>query len=158
MSRPMKIGVIVALAAAVGVVLAMKIGREGDTGDPSTGANQPLPPVDAAASGPSATGPLPRLLDLGATKCIPCKMMAPILKELRETFAGQFDVTFTDVWENREAGRQHGIRAIPTQIFFDAEGRELFRHEGFYGREQILAKWKQLGFEFDEAGGEAVNE
>jgi thioredoxin 1 len=42
-------------------------------------------------------------------------------------------------------GRQYGIRVIPTQIFYDAEGKERFRHEGFYGREDMLAKWKELG-------------
>jgi thioredoxin 1 len=79
--------------------------------------------------------------------------MAPILAELRQTFAGRLNVQFIDVWENRPAGEQHNIRAIPTQIFFDASGHELFRHEGFYGREEILAKWKDLGFDFQVAPG-----
>lgn len=90
----------------------------------------------------------PRLLDLGAGKCIPCKMMAPILDEMKETFAGQLDVEFIDVWENQQAGAQYGIRMIPTQIFFDADGKELFRHEGFFAREDILAKWQELGYAF----------
>ncbi|MDF7800071.1 thioredoxin family protein [Pontiellaceae bacterium B1224] len=89
--------------------------------------------------------PLPKLLDLGAGKCIPCKMMAPILDEMEETFAGQLDVEFIDVWENEGVGQQYGIRMIPTQIFYDAEGNELFRHEGFYAREDMLAKWAELG-------------
>ncbi|MDZ8118213.1 thioredoxin family protein [Pontiella agarivorans] len=92
--------------------------------------------------------PLPKLLDLGAGKCIPCKAMAPILDEMKETFSGQLDVEFIDVWENEGAGEKYGIRMIPTQIFFDAEGNELFRHEGFYAREDMLAKWQELGYEF----------
>ncbi|MDF7807483.1 thioredoxin family protein [Pontiellaceae bacterium B12219] len=95
-----------------------------------------------------AEKPLPKLLDLGAGKCIPCKMMAPILDEMTETFTGQFDVEFIDVWENEGVGQTYGIRMIPTQIFYDAEGKELFRHEGFYAREDMLAKWKELGYEF----------
>lgn len=95
-----------------------------------------------------AQKPLPRLLDLGAGKCIPCKMMAPILDELKTTYAEKLDVVFIDVWENKQAGEPYGIRMIPTQIFFDAEGKELFRHEGFFAKEDILAKWKELGFEF----------
>jgi thioredoxin 1 len=92
--------------------------------------------------------PLPKLLDLGAGKCVPCKAMAPILDEMKETFTGQLDVEFIDVWENEGVGQQYGIRMIPTQIFFDAEGNELFRHEGFFAREDMLAKWQELGFEF----------
>lgn len=94
---------------------------------------------------------IPRLLDLGATKCVPCKMMAPILDEMAETFEGQLDVQFIDVWENEEAGKKYGIRMIPTQLFFDAEGNELFRHEGFFSREDLLAKWSELGHTFTEA-------
>jgi len=88
---------------------------------------------------------LPRLVDFGATKCIPCKMMAPILDDLKKTCAGKIDVQFIDVWENQAAGSQYGIRIIPTQIFYDATGKELFRHEGFFSKEDILAKWKELG-------------
>jgi thioredoxin 1 len=87
----------------------------------------------------------PRLLDLGATKCIPCKMMAPILDELKEEYAGRLDVEFIDVWQNREAAGQYGIESIPTQIFFDAAGKELYRHQGFLAKEDILKKWEELG-------------
>ncbi|VGO17387.1 Thioredoxin C-2 [Pontiella desulfatans] len=104
----------------------------------------------SAREEPMAQQPLPRLLDLGAGKCVPCKTMAPILDEMKETFAGQLDVVFIDVWENEGVGGKYGIRMIPTQIFFDAEGKELFRHEGFYAREDMLAKWKELGYAFDE--------
>jgi len=89
--------------------------------------------------------PLPRLLDLGAGKCVPCKMMTSVLDELKTTYAGKLEVVFVDVWENEQAGEQYGIRMIPTQIFYDAEGKELFRHEGFFSKEDILAKWKEFG-------------
>ncbi len=88
---------------------------------------------------------LPRMVDLGADKCIPCKMMAPILEEMKTAYAGQLEVEFIDVWKNPDAGSPYGVRVIPTQIFFDAEGEELFRHEGFYAKEDMLAKWKELG-------------
>ncbi len=88
---------------------------------------------------------LPRLVDLGAGKCIPCKMMAPILEELKTERAGSLEVVFIDVWQNKEAAKEYGIRLIPTQIFFDAAGKERFRHEGFISKEDILRKWKELG-------------
>jgi thioredoxin 1 len=90
---------------------------------------------------------LPRLVDLGADKCIPCKMMAPVLAELAKEYAGQLDVVFIDVWKDREAGNRYGISIIPTQIFYDAQGKERFRHEGFYAKKDILAKWRELGVE-----------
>jgi thioredoxin 1 len=91
---------------------------------------------------------LPKLVDVGADKCIPCIKMAPILDQLREDFRGQMDVVFVDAWKNREAAAGYGVRMIPTQIFYATDGSELFRHTGFYSREEILAKWQALGFKF----------
>ena len=88
---------------------------------------------------------LPQLIDLGADKCVPCKMMAPILEELGVTFASSFTVEFIDVWKHPEAAEPYGIKLIPTQLFLSPDGEELFRHEGFFSREDILAKWNELG-------------
>ncbi len=93
---------------------------------------------------------LPRLVDLGADKCIPCKMMKPLLEELDKEFKGKFQVEFYDVWKNPAPAQQYGIRVIPTQIFFDPNGKELFRHEGYFSKEDILAKWKEFGFDFSK--------
>ena len=86
---------------------------------------------------PAAPVALPRLVDLGAGKCIPCKRMAPILDVLKVDYAGAVDVQFVDVWKDPQAGKPYGIRLIPTQVFFDRTGRERFRHEGFFAREEI---------------------
>ncbi len=98
-----------------------------------------------AAPATEAKPALPRLVDLGADKCIPCRMMAPVLAELARDYAGQLDVVFIDVWKTRGEAERYGIRVIPTQIFYDAKGRELFRHEGFYAKRDIRAKGKALG-------------
>jgi thioredoxin 1 len=90
---------------------------------------------------------LPRLVDLGADECIPCKMMAPILKELKQEYAGELDVEFIDVWKNPSEGRKYGIRAIPTRIFYDAKGNELYRHIGFFSKEDILAVFSKRGID-----------
>jgi thioredoxin 1 len=101
---------------------------------------------------PTSEARLPRLLDLGAGKCIPCKKMAPILDELKEEYAGSLEVVFIDVWQDPSAAQKYGIEAIPTQIFFDPSGKELYRHEGFFGKDEMLAKWKELGFELRKKG------
>lgn len=90
---------------------------------------------------------LPALKDFGSDKCVPCKMMAPILEELKVEHQEKFTVEFFDIWKDGAAGTKHGIQVIPTQIFFAADGTELFRHEGFYSKEDILAKWLELGIE-----------
>jgi len=95
---------------------------------------------------------LPRLVDLGAKKCIPCKQMVPVLAALTTEYAGRLEVVFIDVWENRAASKEYGIRLIPTQIFYDAAGKELFRHEGYWSKEAILAKFEELGVGLGEAG------
>jgi thioredoxin 1 len=123
--------VIVALAVGVYMMRPAAHSRQGLDGQADTG--------------PEAVADLPRLLDLGADKCIPCKLMAPILEELKVEYAGTFTVEFIDVWKNSGASAEYGIKVIPTQIFFAADGTELFRHEGFYGKEDILAKWRELG-------------
>ena len=85
------------------------------------------------------------MIDLGARKCIPCKMMAPILEKLEKEYAGRAAIVFLDVWEDQAPVKRFGIRTIPTQIFFDREGKEVFRHVGFLGEEEIVRRLKDMG-------------
>jgi thioredoxin 1 len=147
MNKIWKIGIVVLLAAAVAIVIINK--QMGSS--PGTDADK-----SAAQVSPSAAG-LPRLLDLGSTVCIPCKMMAPILEGLKKEYEGRLQVEFIDVMANPDAGTPYKISLIPTQIFFDASGKERFRHEGFFSKEDILAKWKELGVDLS-AGAPAVGE
>lgn len=84
------------------------------------------------------------VVDLGAKTCIPCKMMAPILDELEREYRGRAAVVFIDVREDYDAARRFGIRAIPTQIFYDRAGREVSRHEGFMDKKSLAAKLNLL--------------
>ena len=85
------------------------------------------------------------MIDLGATECIPCKMMAPILEELKREYAGRADIIFIDVWKDPSEAKKYGIRAIPTQIFFDVSGREVYRHTGFMDKKRIVENLAKLG-------------
>jgi thioredoxin 1 len=89
--------------------------------------------------------PLPKLLDFGAGKCIPCKKMAPILKDLTEEYKGRVIIKVIEVYDERELTQINRIRLIPTQIFFDAKNREVFRHEGFMDKEQIKKVLEKMG-------------
>ena len=130
MNKIGKIGIVVILVVVVAIVIIAKQNK-------------------TSSDGPDITNKsLPRLVDLGADKCIPCKLMAPILEELKEEYAGRMKVEFIDVWENPDEAKKYNVKIIPTQIFFDPAGKELFRHEAFFSKEDILGKWKELGYDF----------
>ncbi|HMM37530.1 MAG TPA: thioredoxin family protein [Desulfovibrio sp.] len=85
------------------------------------------------------------MLDIGATECIPCKMMAPVIEELKKEYEGRAAVLFIDVWKHPDQGHRFGIRSIPTQIFYDAKGQEVGRHVGFLDKDSIKDAFAQLG-------------
>jgi thioredoxin 1 len=84
-------------------------------------------------------------IELGADRCIPCKAMQPIMKEIAETYADRVQVVFYDVWKDPEPARKYGIQLIPTQVFIDQKGNEVFRHVGFFPKEEVLALLKKHG-------------
>jgi thioredoxin 1 len=142
-SSLIRIIIVAALAIAVGTVFFMK-----QRPMPEKGGRPPG--VQASEKTPaSAPASLPRLVDLGSNRCQSCLAMVPVLEQLTSEYEGRMEVLFIDIWENPDAAGRYGIQLIPTQIFFDSGGKELFRHEGFFSREDILAKWKDLGFIFD---------
>jgi thioredoxin 1 len=87
------------------------------------------------------------MVDIGAKKCIPCKMMAPIMEELEKEYGetGKAAIIFIDVWENQDQGKRFGIRSIPTQIFYDKSGKEVYRHEGFLEKKAIVERLESMG-------------
>jgi thioredoxin 1 len=103
------------------------------------------PSVDRRFPKEIAQSPLPKLLDFGAGTCIPCKAMAPILKELAEEYKGRVVVKIIEVYQEREMTQANRIRLIPTQIFFDSKNKEVFRHEGFMDKEQIKKVFEKMG-------------
>ncbi len=144
--------IVLALIGAVVATVTIKAqNNQESTADSASGIDATEPQSASAVEPASLPEPaekpaqLPKLVDLGADKCVPCKAMAPVLEELKTEYAGTFEVQFIDVWKNPNAGQQYGIRTIPTQIFYDAEGKELVRHEGFISKESILTVWKELG-------------
>jgi len=94
-------------------------------------AEEDQPNKTATTAGDQESQRLPRFVEIGAEKCIPCKMMQPILADLRKEYAGKLQVDFVDVWEHPEQGDKYGVRQIPTQVIYDSSGKEVFRHIGF---------------------------
>jgi len=158
----MKVGIVAVLIAVIGFVIYQKGEKtpkdSGKTNiqvsDSELSAEQEIRPnaelLPAETTETDEDVFLPSLVDIGSDKCVPCKMMAPILEELKEDYKGIFGVEFINTREDQTAASFYSIRLIPTQIFSDAEGNELFRHEGFFSKEDILAKWKELGIDIEK--------
>jgi len=77
-------------------------------------------------------------VELGSVNCIPCRQMQPVMKSIEEKFGDQVEVVFHDVWKDKAPAQQYGIQLIPTQVFLDENGKEFFRHEGFYAEDEII--------------------
>ncbi|MBL7148516.1 MAG: thioredoxin family protein [Candidatus Cloacimonetes bacterium] len=87
----------------------------------------------------------PTVLDLGASSCIPCKMMKPIFEELEKEYEGKANILLLEISDHRDIANIYKVRVIPTQIFFDINGNQHWRHEGFLSKEDIIEKLKELG-------------
>jgi thioredoxin 1 len=111
----------------------------------TTAADAELPSASASAVNQALVSGKPAVIDLGARTCIPCKKMAPILESLSAEYRGRAGVLFIDVHEDRAAAEKFRIKMIPTQIFFDANGREVKRHIGFMDRGDIVKELKAAG-------------
>ena len=104
-----------------------------------------LPSADDAAIHAALASGTPTVIDLGARSCIPCKKMAPVLESLSTQYRGKASVLFIDVHESRAAAGKFRVQMIPTQIFFDAKGKEVKRHIGFMDKAEILKELKAAG-------------
>ncbi|SPP99665.1 Thioredoxin [Candidatus Sulfobium mesophilum] len=85
------------------------------------------------------------MLELGSVGCIPCEQMKPVMEKLRTNYKGKLEVFFVDVRKDKETARRFGVYVIPTQVFLDKGGKEIHRHIGFYGYEEIVPVLKKTG-------------
>lgn len=104
-----------------------------------------LPSGNDAAIRKALTSGRPTVVDFGARSCIPCRKMAPILEQLEREYRGRANVIFIDVWQDKAIGGRYNVMMIPTQVFFDARGKEVKRHIGFMDKPDIVAMLKSLG-------------
>jgi len=84
-------------------------------------------------------------VEFGATGCVPCDMMQPILDNLRKDYPQKLNVVFVHVREEQVLAARYGIRSIPVQVFFDAQGQEVFRHVGFFAQAEVDKQLAAMG-------------
>ena len=101
----------------------------------------------AKDNSPIVSKPLVTFVEIGSVNCIPCRMMQPVLRSIEKKYGDQIKVIFYDVWKPEQAhyGQEYKIRLIPTQVFLDANGKELMRHEGFFPEKDIDAFLQSKG-------------
>src|SRR4030043_765580 len=87
----------------------------------------------------------PTMVEFGATGCVPCDMMTPILADLRKKLPGKLNVLFVHVGQEQILGPRFGIQSIPVHVFFDKNGLEIFRHTGFFPQAEVEKKLTQMG-------------
>ena len=154
----------IALAATVLALVLIAVGANGSraarrmpqpalaaAGPEAAGQSQP--PLYAAKGEVLATNRLDidfskyqvTFLELGADRCIPCKKMQPIMKEIAALFPDRVQVVFYDVWKDPKPGEKYRVQLIPTQVFLDQKGREIARHVGLFPKEEILELLKTHG-------------
>jgi thioredoxin 1 len=104
-----------------------------------------LPSATSKVINQALTSGKPTVIDLGARTCIPCKEMAPILESLSSEYRGRAGVLFIDVRADQAAAQRFGVQMIPTQIFFDAKGKEVRRHMGFMDKQALLKELRAAG-------------
>jgi thioredoxin 1 len=139
-STAARVAIVVVVAAAVALAVYLKPRAPSPKTTPEI-----VDPEVAAVDAPS----LPRIIEFGRGQCVACKMMKPVLDGLTNDFKGKLEVEVIDVSMVPEIAREFNVRLIPLQVFMGPDGEELHRHEGFYSREDILAKWTELGFDLD---------
>jgi thioredoxin 1 len=87
------------------------------------------------------------MIDLGKKTCTQCKMMAPILEKLKIKYKGKAEIVFINLLEDPEQQYRFKLTALPTQIFFNPEGEEVFRHTGFMAEKAIVEQLNKMGVE-----------
>ncbi len=145
MGIPRKTGIAVTLVSSLILAGSAAMGRVGQSG----------PPIFAVKGEVLTTNRLDvdfskfqiTFLELGADRCIPCKKMQPIMKEIAAKFPERVQVVFYDVWKDPKPAERYRIQLIPTQVFLDQKGRELARHVGLFPKEEILALLKKHGIQ-----------
>ena len=128
MTNGARIAIVAGVAIAVIALIAAK-------GGPREQLSQP----------PQTAAGIPTLVELGSLTCVPCKMMEEVLDELRSGYADRLNVQFVNVHADPETARAYGIRVIPTQVFLDAQGDEIYRHQGYFPTEDILKAFSENG-------------
>ena len=129
------VGAFVIIAVITGVIIGIVLGTSGGASESSNG-------------GGSSTAK-PTLMDIGSTSCIPCQQLQPVLESLRADYGNKVNAKFYDAWNTTSGANmatKYSVSSIPTLIFLDANGKEVARMTGYHSYDEIVSKFKSLGW------------
>lgn len=133
-------------AALVAMLAAVYLLAQPSPIQPPSPQSSPTPAASAGKTQSEAVK-LPRMVDVGKTYCIPCKMMVPVLQEAQLRYKGKAVIEFVDLEKHPEASQQYKIMVIPTQVFYTADGKEFDRHVGYFPFEEVEKIFAKMGVE-----------
>jgi thioredoxin 1 len=133
------------------IIVVITVGLLGPAGSVWAQSKSDTPQAKVEAK---AEKPLVTFVELGSVKCIPCRQMQPVMKAIEERYGKQVSVVFYDIWrsDQREYAEKYGIRVIPTQVFLDTNGKEFYRHEGFFPEAEIDKLLQKRGLNVRSGG------
>lgn len=143
MKASVRLAVVVALGVAVAAIVVAKNG--GSPTAPGAGVTAATMPAGPSTTRAAVAAAVPRLICVGAGKCVPCRMMEPIREALRTEYEGRLAVEYHDITKEADAAERYGIHVIPTSILQDATGKEVGRLEGYVEKQVILERFRQAG-------------
>ncbi len=102
-----------------------------------------LPPL---AQGPAAPKALPVLLEFDRKFCPVCHASELVILAVKDQYPGKFVVRKLYIDEDESLFRRYKVVIVPTQVFLDAAGQEVYRHEGVFKKEDLIRKLRELKF------------
>ncbi len=129
------VGAFVIVAAITGVIVGIVLGTSGADAENSNGGGAYIA--------------MPTLIDIGSTSCVPCQQLQPVLDKLKIDYANTVNVKFYDAWNTTTGANmatKYGVSSIPTLIFIDKNGNEVYRMTGYHSYNEIVSKFKALGW------------
>lgn len=88
----------------------------------------------------------PAIYEFARPSCPVCKSVEAILLEVKAQYRDQVDIRIFSMETDAHLFRRFSVTIVPTQVFLDASGREVFRNEGAFSREALMEKLRELRF------------
>lgn len=145
-----KVIIVLMLLVTVSLVLVLKMSHSGGNSGSTSSTDTPSQGEgNSANSGDVGAVTKVKFLELGSVNCVPCKMMVPVMEEIEKEYGDQVEIIFYDVKteEGSRYAQQYHIQVIPTQVFLDKDGKEYFRHTGYFPKDDLVEVLKMQGVE-----------
>ncbi|MEJ2671958.1 MAG: thioredoxin family protein [Deltaproteobacteria bacterium] len=105
-----------------------------------------IPVFPILSPGPAAAKALPVLLEFGRKGCNICQRSESIVQAVKDQYPGRFEVRRFYINQEQSWFYRYKVAIVPSQVFLDAEGREVYRHAGVFKIDDLIRKLRELKF------------